>query len=206
MIGQRERTRFGGHSRRAGAAHTGPGKGSRSRGFTIVELMVVLTLILVGTVIGLSFGGDWYTDYRFSGLVRNFEASVNTVKMRAITQQEIVRLYVGEWRPEWAKKVAEYEGEQFVQDEWKLRWGVKDFGLKDLGNEFYFTWMPKRNAEGQPEVNITPGLIAFNSRGFVINPVSYKVNPQVMQIVGHHAKRTVVFTLTPTGRILRGVE
>ena len=66
----------------------------QERGFTLVELMVVLAVITIGPLIIAAFGGRHIDAYRFSNVVRTFNNSMNLARIRAVQTQQTTRMIV----------------------------------------------------------------------------------------------------------------
>jgi prepilin-type N-terminal cleavage/methylation domain-containing protein len=62
---------------------------SRSRGFTVVELVVVVTIIAILTAITLPMGINWITEYRFSMAARSLSNAVLMARMRGIENRAV---------------------------------------------------------------------------------------------------------------------
>ena len=62
---------------------------SRSKGFTVIELVVVLAIIAILTAIGLPMGLRWKADYRFSSATRSLSNAVLMARMRAIENRAV---------------------------------------------------------------------------------------------------------------------
>jgi prepilin-type N-terminal cleavage/methylation domain-containing protein len=62
---------------------------SRSKGFTVIELVVVLTIICVMTAVTLPMGLGWLADYRFSMAARSLSTSILMARMRGIENRAI---------------------------------------------------------------------------------------------------------------------
>jgi prepilin-type N-terminal cleavage/methylation domain-containing protein len=62
---------------------------SRSKGFTVIELVVVLTIICVMTAVTLPMGLGWLADYRFSMAARSLSNAVLMARMRGIENRAI---------------------------------------------------------------------------------------------------------------------
>ena len=62
---------------------------SRSKGFTVIELVVALAIIAILTAIGLPMGLRWKADYRFSSAARSLSNAVLMARMRAIENRAV---------------------------------------------------------------------------------------------------------------------
>ena len=62
---------------------------SRSKGFTVIELVVVLTIIAVLTAITLPMGISWIAEYRFSSAARSLSNAVLMARMRGIENRAV---------------------------------------------------------------------------------------------------------------------
>lgn len=66
----------------------------QERGFTLVELMVVLAVVTIGPLIIAAFGWRHIDGYRFSNVVRTFNNSINLARIRAVQAQQTSRMTV----------------------------------------------------------------------------------------------------------------
>jgi prepilin-type N-terminal cleavage/methylation domain-containing protein len=66
----------------------------QERGFTLVELMVVMAIIGLGALIIGSFGYRYIDRYRFSNVASSFNNSINLARIRAVQSQQTARLTV----------------------------------------------------------------------------------------------------------------
>ena len=62
---------------------------SRSKGFTVIELVVALAIIAILTAIGLPMGLRWKADYRFSMVTRSLSSAVLMARMRGIENRAV---------------------------------------------------------------------------------------------------------------------
>jgi hypothetical protein len=165
--------------------------------------------------LGARFMGDWYDQYRFSGLVRSLTTAVGVARARAIGTQSFGRLDLA-------------QGSE--------RLGAADSALRDGGlltNPRYykldFLWSPKQTSDSKPfyEVEVRPSYnpssvisaIWFNAQGFAVAPPqqvedppgsgfwSYRQNGYAsyqVKIKGNAVKRETLFTITPLGKVKQG--
>jgi prepilin-type N-terminal cleavage/methylation domain-containing protein len=66
--------------------------GPPSYGFTVVELVVVLTVIAILTAISVPMGLEWLGTHRFSAMVRAFPNAVLTARMRGIENRQVITI------------------------------------------------------------------------------------------------------------------
>ncbi len=62
---------------------------SRSRGFTVTEMVVVVTIIAILTAITLPMGINWLAEYRFSAMARSLSNAVLMARMRGIENRAV---------------------------------------------------------------------------------------------------------------------
>jgi prepilin-type N-terminal cleavage/methylation domain-containing protein len=62
---------------------------SRSKGFTVIELVVVVTIIALLTAITLPMGINWIAEYRFSMAARSLSSAVLMARMRGIENRAV---------------------------------------------------------------------------------------------------------------------
>lgn len=190
-------------------------RGSGSAGLTVTELLVVLFFGLVMIALGARFMGDWYDQYRFSGLVRSLTNAVGVARARAIGTQSFGRLDLAQG------------SESF---------GAADSALQDGGlltnPRFYrlnFLWSPKLTTDSKPfyEVEVRPSYdpstaiseIWFNAQGFAVAPPlqvedppgsgtwAYRQNGYAsyqVTVKGNAVNREASFTITPLGKVRQG--
>jgi prepilin-type N-terminal cleavage/methylation domain-containing protein len=68
---------------------------SRSKGFTVIELVIVLTIVTILTAITLPMGINWLTEYRFSSAARSLSNAVLMARMRGIENRAVFTIYDG---------------------------------------------------------------------------------------------------------------
>ena len=64
----------------------------RSHGFTVIELMVVMFLLIVLMALGAMYSLTYYDEYRFSSAARNLHNAILLARIRAIQGQSTVWL------------------------------------------------------------------------------------------------------------------
>ncbi len=64
----------------------------RSRGFTFIELLVVVTIITIFAAIALPTGLHWLTDYRLTQAVRSLSNAVLMARMRGIENRSVITI------------------------------------------------------------------------------------------------------------------
>ncbi len=74
------------------AAPPGTERMSRSPGFTVVEMMIVLFLLIILTALGAMYSLTYYDEYRFSSAARKLHNAILLARIRAIQGQSTVWL------------------------------------------------------------------------------------------------------------------
>jgi prepilin-type N-terminal cleavage/methylation domain-containing protein len=62
---------------------------SRSKGFTVIEMVVVVTIIAIMTAVTLPLGLGWIAEYRFSSAARSLSNAVLMARMRGIENRAV---------------------------------------------------------------------------------------------------------------------
>ncbi len=62
---------------------------SRSKGFTVIEMVVVVTIIAIMAAVTLPLGLGWIAEYRFSSAARSLSNAVLMARMRGIENRAV---------------------------------------------------------------------------------------------------------------------
>lgn len=197
-------------------------RGSGCAGLTVVELVVVLFLVLLTIALAARFMGNWYDQYRFSGLVRSLTTSIETARAQAMAVRKFVKLDLVE-----ADKIIGGADCSLRDDSWQAPAIVSpptDYQYYKLA----FLWSKKTNLDGQPYyvVEVRPSYapstvtstIWFNARGYAVDTEKYEDPPgsgkwyyrqsgyasYQVKVKSTAVNQETSFTITPLGKIKQG--
>jgi prepilin-type N-terminal cleavage/methylation domain-containing protein len=199
----------------------------QERGFTLVELMVVLAVITIGPLIIATFGYRHIDAYRFSNVVRTFNNSINLARIRAVQTQQTSRMTV---RPltdpvQWTAGVSYVVGslvstgtasytctqahtasattnKPSIGTNWNSFWIFTiDFQYdSDLWNVEHCQGDPLVCTNAYPFNPTDPARIEFNARGFTGNYIDH-----TFKILGSASTKAgqpgALFAISPLGTI-----
>jgi prepilin-type N-terminal cleavage/methylation domain-containing protein len=204
----------------------------QERGFTLVELMVVLAVITIGPLIIAAFGYRQIDAYRFSNVVRTFNNNINLARIRAVQTQQTSRLVIRP-RPDaeptrWqvgasytagnlvSTGVASYTCRQahtadaatnkpHEGSNWTNFWIFTiDFQYDDtLWDVEHCQGNPLVCKNASPYDPVSPVNIEFNTRGFTAGYIDHTF--KILGAAGTNAGQPgTLFTISPLGTIRSG--
>ncbi len=171
---------------------------STSKGFTLVEMMVVLALMALLATTTLIYGSRWRNDYKFRAFHNNIEAGIKAVRMKAVAAGRNSVLIVTDAYVNNScvvipsvKFSADYSlFPCTAQSGVSLPFGGVAASITSSDVWYYFLYNPK-------VYSFTPAstYLGFNGRGTPIYFAS-----QSLRITSPALKKTVTITITPLGK------
>ncbi|MFC1835329.1 Tfp pilus assembly protein FimT/FimU [Thermodesulfobacteriota bacterium] len=169
---------------------TGPTAGGKSRGvhgrckgFTLLELIVVIFVIAVATLLSAMMVGKWSAQTKFSGFIRSFRNAVILTRARAIARQKPVFMRITPVNESLWDNKEDYEVAEVKEtDPSKLLYKDDSIG----GDEKYwleFRFVDRKTPKGISQYKVwvyhgdpkTKALdahrqVRFDARGYAVQP------------------------------------
>ncbi len=157
-----------------------------SKGFTIIEMMVVVALIGILAVTTLIYGGRWRSDWKFSNLLHSARTAAKTARMQAMESRSDLRLI-------------------FTDADVIATTHALDTSVKFTSGDYHFSGPWTVGTEHQAYFlynskfySFTPATteFIFNSRGL---PKDYQ--PLTVTMTSPKLKKSFTINITPLGKI-----
>ena len=143
-------------------------KMAKPRGFTVVEMLVVVAIIMIGAAFTALYSQGFYRQYKFSAFVNAVPNAVNLARARAIATQKWTSLQF-------------LKGDETLDADYVISY------LKSDPNTLFFKYAPRTTGKGKPlywitdlSNNINP-TVHFNSMGFAF-PNKDATSPQPQSV------------------------
>lgn len=146
-------------------------------GVTIIELIVVMVIIAIGTALMVPSIGRWLPNYRLRSAIRDITSTMRTAQMKAVSTNLEYRVY--------------FNG---ISGTYWIEKGNQNSGSTN------FSVDPNR-AVGEGAINALPTGVTASFTGFIQFNTNSTCNAATITLTNNKGKQAAITLVTSTGKV-----